>query len=61
MPGSIVSGNVKIQDKVYMGNNSSIREKLIINESITIGANAAVVKDLIEPGVYVGIPTKKIK
>jgi serine acetyltransferase len=61
MPGSIVSGNVKIQDKVYMGNNASIREKLIINESITIGANAAVVTDLIESGIYVGVPAKRIK
>ena len=31
MPGSIVSGNVTIHDLVYMGNNSSIREKLSIH------------------------------
>ena len=30
MPGAIVSGNVRIYDLVYMGNNSSIREKLSI-------------------------------
>ncbi len=29
MPGAIVSGNVRINDCVYMGNNSSIKEKIL--------------------------------
>jgi sugar O-acyltransferase (sialic acid O-acetyltransferase NeuD family) len=60
MPGAIVSGNVTIQDKVYMGNNSSIREKLSIHRLSTIGMNSAVVKNIEESGIYVGCPTKKI-
>jgi hypothetical protein len=61
MPGAIVSGNVKIFDCVYMGNNSSIREKLSIHSLSTIGMNSAVVKHIGEPGIYVGCPTKMIK
>ena len=61
MPGAIVSGNVTIYDLVYIGNNSSIREKLSIHSLSTIGMNSAVVKNIIEPGVYVGCPAKKIK
>ena len=61
MPGAIVSGNVTISDIVYMGNNSSIREKLSIHSSSIIGMNSAVVKNISEPGVYVGVPAKKIK
>ena len=61
MPGAIVSGNVKISDLVYMGNNSSIREKLSIHSLSTIGMNSAVVKDIEEPGTYVGCPVKFIK
>ena len=61
MPGSIVSGNVQIQDFVYMGNNSSIREKVSIHSSVTIGMNGAVVKNINEPGTYVGVPSKKIR
>jgi sugar O-acyltransferase (sialic acid O-acetyltransferase NeuD family) len=61
MPGAIVSGNVKIYDLVYMGNNSAIKEKLSINSSTTIGMNSAVVKNIVEDGVYVGCPAKKIK
>lgn len=61
MPGAIVSGNVKIHDIVYMGNNSSIREKLSIHSMSTVGMNGAVVKHIEEPGVYVGVPVKKVK
>ena len=61
MPGAIVSGNVRIYDLVYMGNNSSIREKLSIHSLSTIGMNSAVVKHIEEPGIYVGVPSKKNK
>ena len=60
MPGAIVSGDVKIYDCVYMGNNSSIREKLSIHSMCKIGMNAAVVKHIKDSGVYVGVPAKKI-
>ena len=61
MPGSIVSGNVTIYDCVYLGTNSSIKEKLTIHSLSTIGLNSGVVKDINEPGTYVGVPAKKIK
>ena len=61
MPGAIVSGNVTIYDMVYLGTNLSIREKISIHSFTTIGMNSAVVKHIEEPGVYVGIPVKKIK
>jgi sugar O-acyltransferase (sialic acid O-acetyltransferase NeuD family) len=61
MPGSIISGNVNIGNRVYMGNNSSIREKINICDNVTIGLNSGVVKDTNEEGVYVGLPTKKIR
>jgi len=61
MPGAIVSGNVTIYDLVYMGNNSSIREKLSVHSLTTIGMNSAVVKNIEYPGTYVGCPAKIIK
>ena len=61
MPGAIISGNVKIHDCVYLGTNSSIKEKLIIHSLTTIGMNSCVVKHIEEPGVYAGKPSKKIK
>ena len=61
MPGVIVSGNVTIQDLVYIGTNSSIKEKIKICELTTIGLNSGVVKDINKPGVFVGTPAIKIK
>ena len=61
MPGAIVSGNCTIYDCVYLGTNSSIKEKTNIHSFTTIGLNAGVIKNINEPGVYVGVPAKKIR
>ena len=60
MPGSIVSGNVQIGNRVYLGTNSSIIEKKYLLHDIVIGANGVVVDDITEEGTYVGVPVKKI-
>jgi sugar O-acyltransferase (sialic acid O-acetyltransferase NeuD family) len=61
MPGAIVSGNVTIYDCVYMGTNSSIREKLSIHSLSTIGMNSCVIKNIENSGVYAGAHAKQIK
>jgi sugar O-acyltransferase (sialic acid O-acetyltransferase NeuD family) len=61
MPGSIVSGNCEIGDSVYLGSNSSVREKSKITDDVIVGLNSGVVKNITESGTYVGIPVKKIK
>lgn len=60
MPGAVVSGNVTICDCVYLGTNSSIREKISIHSLVTIGLNSGVVKHIEEAGTYVGTPVKKL-
>jgi sugar O-acyltransferase (sialic acid O-acetyltransferase NeuD family) len=60
MPGAIISGNCRIYDCVYIGTNASVRENVSIHGLSTIGMNAAVVKPIEQPGVYVGVPAKKI-
>lgn len=60
-PGAKISGNCKIYDCVYIGTNASVKQKISIHSLSTVGMNAAVVKNIEEPGVYVGIPSKKIK
>jgi len=41
MPGAIVSGNVTTGNSVYIGTNSSIKEKINICNKVVIGSNAA--------------------
>jgi sugar O-acyltransferase (sialic acid O-acetyltransferase NeuD family) len=60
-PGAKISGNCVIGDVVYIGTNASVKEKIKINSLVTIGLNAGVVNNITEPGVYVGVPAKKIK
>ena len=60
MPGSIVSGDAKIYDCVYMGTNSCLKEKLTIHSLSTIGMGASVIHDIKDSGTHVGVPAKKI-
>ena len=61
MPCAVVGGNVWIDYKVYYGSCSNIKEKIKITSNITIGMNGAVVRNITESGVYVGVPGKLIK
>ena len=60
MPNAVVGGNVNMKDKVYMGGCSNIREKINISNDVIIGMNAAVVKNIEESGIYIGVPSKKL-
>lgn len=60
-PGAKVSGNCIIRDRVNLGTNSSVREKLTICDDVTVGLNSGVVKDINKSGIYVGLPAKIIK
>jgi len=60
-PGVKISGNCNIENYVYFGTNSCTKEKISICNDVTIGLNSGVVKNIIEPGIYIGTPTIKIK
>ena len=60
-PGVKISGNCNIGKCVYIGTNASIKQKISICDYTVIGLNAGVFKNITEPGVYVGVPSKKIK
>lgn len=61
LPGCNISGNVQIGKYVTVGANACIREKISICDNVFIGMGAVVVKDIKEPGTYVGVPAKRIK
>ena len=58
---TFIHPTANIGDNVYLGTNSSIREKLSISSNTLIGLNGGVVKNITEGGIYVGTPCKKIK
>jgi len=45
---------------VYFGTNSCVRQKITICDNVTIGMGGVVVKNITEPGVYIGNPVQKL-
>jgi sugar O-acyltransferase (sialic acid O-acetyltransferase NeuD family) len=60
MPSSVVSGDVKMGNNVYLGTNASVKEKITICNDVTIGMNSPVHHDILESGIYVGDNLRKI-
>ena len=60
-PGAHISGNCVIGNRVYFGTGASVRQNIRICDDVTIGMGSIVVKDIMEPGVYAGVPAKRMK
>jgi len=56
-----ISGHVTLGENVYLGNNSCVREKCVICDDVIIGMGCTVVKNIVESGTYVGVPSRRIK
>lgn len=52
---------VKIGSNVFVGTKSIILPGVCICDDVIIGAGSIVVKSILEPGVYVGNPVRKVK
>lgn len=59
-PGVHTAGTVKIRKGTWLGVGSVVSNNLNITSGCKVGAGAVVVKDITEPGTYVGVPAKKI-
>ncbi|MGY0391575.1 acetyltransferase [Bizionia sp. KMM 8389] len=60
-PNVNISGSCEFGNHVYFGTASSIKQGVSITNNVTIGMGAIVTKDIVEPGVYIGIPAKPLK
>lgn len=60
LPSVNISGCVKIEECVSVGTKSAIIQGISIGKNTIIGAGAAVVKDITEPGTYVGVPVRRV-
>ncbi|ACH39584.1 MAG: hypothetical protein ACD_55C00099G0007 [uncultured bacterium] len=60
-PNATVSGRCKIGDLVFVGVGATIKDYISICSGVVVGAGATVVRDITEPGVYVGCPAVRIK
>ena len=56
--GAHVAGKVILGEKTWVGAGATIINNLYVTDNTMIGAGAVVVKDIVEAGVYVGVPAR---
>lgn len=59
-PGAHLAGTVTIGHDTWIGSGATVSNNTSITGDCVIGASALILKDIIDPGVYIGIPGKKI-
>lgn len=59
--GAMINGGCQIGNRCFVGSNSTIAQGVTVCDDVVIGAGSVVIKDIIEPGTYVGNPCRKIK
>ncbi len=60
-PNATISGRCTIGDLVFVGVGSTVKDKINICSSVVIGAGSTVVNDILEPGIYIGTPARKLR
>jgi UDP-N-acetylbacillosamine N-acetyltransferase len=59
--GAIICGRVIIGDECFIGAGSVVKDNVKICNNVTVGANSLVIKDITQPGVYIGNPVKRLR
>lgn len=57
--GAHLSGTVRIGKETWIGTGATVNNNVNICGGCMIGAGAVVIKDIVEPGTYVGVPARK--
>jgi sugar O-acyltransferase (sialic acid O-acetyltransferase NeuD family) len=60
-PGAVLCGDVEVGDESVIGAGAVVVPGRKIAAECFVGAGAVVTEDLVEAGLYVGIPARKIK
>lgn len=59
-PGVNMAGTVKVGKRSWLGIGSVVSNNVNIFSGCKVGAGAVVVKDITEPGTYVGVPVRRV-
>lgn len=60
-PHTTICGRSVIGDYVMCGAGSTIIDKVTICDYVVIGAGAVVIENITKPGIYVGVPARRIE
>lgn len=59
-PNATLCGTVRIGRETHIGAGAVIKNNITICENVTVGIAAAIVKDIDKPGIYIGVPGRKV-
>jgi sugar O-acyltransferase (sialic acid O-acetyltransferase NeuD family) len=59
-PGCVICGGVDIGDNSFIAAGTTIRDGVKIGDNIIVGLGSVVASDLMQPGLYLGCPVKRI-
>lgn len=59
--GAVVNGGSQVGSDCFVGSNAVISNGIKICDHTIIGAGSVVVKDIVNPGTYVGNPVRRIR
>ena len=59
-PGCHLAGEITVGSETWIGIGSNIINNIFMVEKCVLGAGSVVIKDINEPGTYVGVPVRKI-
>lgn len=58
-PGAVLCGNVKINERSFVGANAVVKQGVTVGKNVTIGAGAVVIKNIPDFVTVVGVPAKQ--
>ncbi|TVR29482.1 MAG: acetyltransferase [Spirochaetaceae bacterium] len=59
--GAIINGESIVGTRCMIGSHATVNQGLRICDDVIVGAGATVVKNIEQPGVYVGTPARKLR
>ena len=59
-PGASLAGTVKVGKGSWLGIGSAVSNNVNVCSGCKVGAGAVVVKNITEPGTYVGVPVRRV-
>lgn len=60
-PGAVLAGTVTVGTESHVGVGAVVKNNIVIGSQVTLGSGAVAVKDITGPGIYAGVPAKKLK
>ncbi len=58
--GAIINGDCRIGSHVMIGSQATLRQGITISDHVLIGMGSVVLRDINQPGIYAGVPAKKM-